>query len=303
LQTVTESNVQQASAFESFRFEGFSEVDHAESSDHTSSYTGSVGIAYFYKNSVSTPGYGVGQKSVTVRISKRKIDLDEYLREPVKPVYNPPKTKLRKPPVKPDWYTLPVRKKIFNRLKAQYPGETNAAMQRRVKIELQINEKRNIKFLAKMKNWQSWDDLRIRRLAHYDSQFKQRIKKYEKRVAIRLKRLEIVKNWQSTSARLKKFRGGTLPENGYERIKITAQTGNPFHGATHVRECYYSSSLPLFIHGHMEYCRYWRVLMTSVTNHSVDTVHCRNFASHVMSSLQEERDFIGLKTSAKITLN
>lgn len=179
-----------------------------------------------YKNSISSSVEN-HQKIGVIRFRKKIINLERYLRVPLKPRAFPPREiprskrpiprKRYKDYVEPkklyDWskdfsdsYKIRHRKR-YDKSKEVYDRKSKAIFAKRLKIWLELVERYKKRSIA------------------YHKTFEKRLVKYEKRMMIYQKRMKIVSNWKHRPPLVFSRRTSGYPENPYSRERILAING------------------------------------------------------------------------------
>jgi len=203
-----------------------------------------------YKNSISDPNWH-SQKTATMRYKKaKKIDLNVYLRVPVKPVFKPPKRfpKFARP-LRVD-YIVPVR---VPKPLLQGAAETPFHFETRKRIQLERWYQQDLSKQRRMlelfyERTRRYDSLAKSLESHYQDYLKtylKRLSKYEWLLLRLERRREIVKTWQSRRS-TRFFRpAGVLPDHPYTREIFYAADGSDItfnkwyrYGWNHVLDMY-----------------------------------------------------------------
>lgn len=188
------------------------------------------GIAFAEsKDSVSTPGWHT-PSSGSVKYSN-KIDLKRYLRHPVAPRFRPPRFKTISKPVFKPKPLKPFREPSLNpdlvsssKYLLRFEEKRNKAYKRYLILADRNFQKSLAKHEARMKWFEATSLKQNKRSAEYKSAFELKVKKYEARLAIYKKRLEIVKNWQFRPKAVHQ-RNGLPPDNPYTLDRIWSSDG------------------------------------------------------------------------------
>lgn len=180
-------------------------------------------VSYIEKiSSTSTPGWRTPKKASTRFYPKPKINLARYLQEPSKPVYNPPKKRRKAPPkyipAKRYNFVAPTRRRGMD--DAAWQSLVNEKRLRYINHWRTIDLLRSEKFLLKRLEFDRREAAHKKRVRDYDEQYKRRMLKYEKRVAILNKRKQIVAQWVHKPPMVLRRPSGVLPNNPYERIRV-----------------------------------------------------------------------------------
>lgn len=206
-------------------------------------------------DSTSEPTWTIpitGYNLVRPRKSK-KFDLKGYLKVPVKPRYHPPEWKFfNTPPV-----MAPLKQYAFVE-PARKVGWSDVFYQKLVAAKRLrydnhwafIHKMREVKQTDSYLKWVKRQEAYIRRLESYEAQFKSRMRKYVRRLAILERRKMIVSNWR-LSPPLRFVRpAGRLPEHYYRRETLASlNSAEPLRLVAYSRwpYDYYPTAAPLAV--------------------------------------------------------
>jgi hypothetical protein len=174
-----------------------------------------------YTDSISSTLNG-HSKTRVVKFRKQVIDLDRYLRVPVKPRAFPPRKVPRRAYPVLKTYKKFIEPKKLDGWSNKYFDKIRLRQLNRYLRHREVTEKKYlVRFQADLKLWLELEKRCKKRFAAYQLTFAKRLAKYERRMAILEKRKAIVRKWKKRPP-LVFARGLTgLPENPYERELIT----------------------------------------------------------------------------------
>lgn len=174
--------------------------------------------------SVSDPAWRSSKSRGTMLLfKKRKIDLNDYLREPVRPTFKPLRRwkKNAKPILKePKIYTFLPPSRRSNESDSSYQARVEISWARYSNHLNVVRQSLSEKFEKALDVYRRREDAFLRRSLANKRDYSRRLAKYYRRLAIFNKRNEIVKNWQSKDSYVVKRPTGLLNDHPYKRSKI-----------------------------------------------------------------------------------
>lgn len=178
--------------------------------------------SFEFKNSISSSVSG-HSKSGVIRFRRKVIDLNRYLRVPVKPRAFPPREHPRKArPIQKKYKPFVEPKKLYSWSKPYSPDYINRARLAYNKRKAVFDKKQAAYFKRQLDIWLQLDARCQRRAAAYKVTFAKRLQKYAKRMEILKKRREIVSNWKHRPPLVFSKLSSGFPENPYTRERISA---------------------------------------------------------------------------------
>lgn len=174
--------------------------------------------------SVSDPAWRSSKSRGTMMVfKKRKINLDDYLREPVRPTFKPLRRwkKNVKPILKePKIYPFRPPPRRINEDDFSYQTRVETSWVRYSNHLNVIRQSLSEKFEKALDVYRRREDAFLRRSLANKRDYSRRLAKYHRRLSILNKRKEIVKNWQSRDSYVVKRPTGLLNDHPYKRTKI-----------------------------------------------------------------------------------